>query len=136
MCRAFRIIAWSLLTTGLGIATSFAGKPPANSPTADLYLAPGTPPCSGLSEVTGIYQDGKGTYLPKDAVEFSQNGDLRVTPLCSVPRQFNVLLPATALAVLGAPFEACRGTGALLKIPALRDAPTGVVGQPSLPPDY
>jgi hypothetical protein len=134
MNRTLRIIAGSVVISCLGIASGFAGKPVANSPTADLFLAPSTPPCSGLSEVTGIYQDGKGTYLPADSVELG--GDLRITPLCSVPRHLNVLLPAAALTVLAAPFETCRGTGALLKIPALLNAQTGVVGQPSLPPDY
>ncbi len=139
MNRTFRILACSVFVSCLGIASSFAGKPVANSPTADLYVAPSTPPCSGLTEVTGIYQDGKGTYLPSDSVQWSGttgNADLRITPLCSVPRHLNVLLPASALAVLAAPIETCRGTGALLKIPDLKDAQTGVVGQPSLPPDY
>jgi hypothetical protein len=119
----------------LGVGLAFAGKPgPANSPTADLYLAPTTPPCSGLTEVTGIYQDGKGTYLPSDTVDWGGT-DLRITPLCP-NRHFNVLLPTAATTVLGGPFETCRGVGALLKIPALLNAQTGVVGQPSLPPDY
>ena len=134
MNRTLRIITWSVLVSGVGIATSFAGKPVANSPTADLYLAPTTPPCSGLTEVTGIYQDGKGTYLPADSVAWGGT-DLRITPLCP-NRHFNVLFPAAELSVLGGPFETCRGVGALLKIPALLDAHTGVVGQPSLPPDY
>lgn len=109
---------------------------PANSTTADLDLAPSTPPCPDLAEVTGIYQDGKGPYLPKDAVEFAPNGDLRITPLCSANRSLNVLLPSAALARLTGPMEVCRGTGGLLKIPALLNAQTSVVGEPSLPPDY
>jgi hypothetical protein len=32
------------------------------SPTADLSLMPSTPPCPGLAEVTGIYQDGRGPF--------------------------------------------------------------------------
>src|SRR6266542_2656419 len=121
MSKTLRILAWSASIACVGIATSFAGKPIANSPTADLYLAPSSPDvtCPGLTEVTGIYQDGKGTYLPTDSVQWSSqtgNADLRITPLCSVPRQLNVLLPAAALAVFGAPFETCRGS-ALLKIP-------------------
>ena len=134
MNRNFRILTCSVLATCVGIASSFAGKPAPNSPTADLYVAPSTPPCSGLTEVTGVYQDGKGTYLPADSVAWGGT-DLRVTPLCP-NRHLNILLPAAALTVLGGSFETCRGVGALLKIPALLDAQTGVVGQPSLPPDY
>ncbi len=47
-----------------------------------------------------------------------------------------VLLPAAASTVLGCPFETCRGMGALLKIPDLQGAQTGVVGIPSLAPEY
>src|SRR5262249_2938850 len=95
--------------------------------------------CPGATEVTGIYQDGQGTYLSSDSVGWSSNtgnADLRITPLCSVPRHPNLLLPSAALAVLGPPFETCRGGGGLLKIPDLRTAQTGVVGLPALPPDY
>ena len=106
---------------------------PANSATVDLTLAPTTPPCPGLTEVTGIYQDGNGTY---DSVEFADNGDLRITPFCSDNRRLDVLLPAAARALLIGPPENCRGIGGLLKIPGLLNAPTGVVGQPSLPPTY
>ena len=115
----------------------FAARPLSrNSPTAVLSLMPSTPPCPDPAEVTGIYEDGKGAYLAGDAVEFAVNGDLRITPLCSANRSFNALLPAAALARLTGPMETCRGTGALLKIPALRNAKTGIVGEPSLPPDY
>jgi hypothetical protein len=129
-----RLIALAAALVLLGIGFALGGKPKTNSPTADLYLAPPTPPCSGLTEVTGIYQDGKGTYLPADSVAWGGT-DLRITPLCP-NRHLNVLLPTAASTILGGPFETCRGVGALLKIPALLDAPTGVVGQPSLPPDY
>ena len=106
---------------------------PSNSASVDLDLAPSVPPCPGLTEVTGIYQDGKGTY---DSMEFDDNGDLRIIPLCSTNRQLNVLLPPAALAVLTGPPEMCRGVGGLLKIPGLLNAQTGVVGQASLPPIY
>jgi len=117
--------------------------PPRNSPTADLYLAPSTPQCSGLTEVTGIYQDGRGTYLPGDSVVWADtpNGiDLRIKPLCSGNRRLNALLPSAAIALLTGPINPCQDSGGLntiqLKIPDLQDAPTGVVGKPSLPPDY
>jgi hypothetical protein len=134
-----RLIALASALAFLGIGFAFAGKPgPANSPTADLQLAPTTPPCTGLAEVTGIYQDGKGTYLPGDVVELS--GDLRIKPSCSAGRQLNALLPNAAVALLTGPINRCQGSGGLntiqLKIPGLQDAQTGVVGQPSLPPDY
>src|SRR5713101_9082316 len=143
MRRTLRVIACSVFVSCLGIASSFAGKPVANSPTADLYLAPTTTPCPGLTEVTGIYQDGKGTYLPGDVVEWASttNGiDLRIKPLCSAGRQLNALLPNAAMALLGGPINRCQGSGGLntiqLKIPDLQGAQTGVVGRPALPPDY
>lgn len=143
MHRTLRIIAGSVLVSGLGITSSFAGKPAPKGPTADLYLAPSTSQCTGLTEVTGIYQDGKGTYLPADVVEWASttNGvDLRIKPLCSANRELNALLPSAAMALLGGPINRCQGSGGLntiqLKIPDLQGAQTGVVGQPSLPPDY
>jgi|GEM_PF-6303374 len=139
-----RLIALAAALVFLGIGLAFAGKPgPANSPTADLQLPPTTPPCSGLTEVTGIYQDGKGTYLPGDVVEWASttNGiDLRIKPLCSAGRQLNALLPNAAIALLAGPINRCQDSGGLatiqLKIPDLQGAQTGVVGRPSLPPDY
>ncbi len=144
MIRILRIITLSVLFSCLGIASSFAGKPVANSPTADLYVAPSTPPCSGLTEVTGIYQDGKGTYLPGDIVEWAKTTDgidLRIKPLCSAGRQLNALLPNAAIALLAGPINPCQDSGGglntiQLKIPDLQGAQTGVVGRPSLPPDY
>jgi hypothetical protein len=120
----------------LSNASRFGRRPRLwNATTADLDLARSAPPGPGLTEVTGIYQDGKGTYLPGDSVEFFQS-DLRITPLCSASRSLNVLLPAAALVRLTGPMETCRGRGGLLKIPALLNARTGVMGEPSLPPDY
>ncbi len=114
-----------------------------NSTTVDLGLAPSTPPCPGLTEVTGIYQDGKGTYLPGDSVVWADtdNGvDLRIKPLCSANRQLNPLLPGAAIALLTGPINPCQDSGGIntiqLKIPDLQGAPTGVVGKPSLSPDY
>jgi hypothetical protein len=116
---------------------------PTNSLSVDLGLAPSAPPCSGLTEVTGIYQDGKGAYLPGDTVVWADtdNGvDLRIKPLCSANRRLNPLLPSGAIALLTGPINPCQDSGDLntiqLKIPDLQDAPTGVVGKPSLPPDY
>jgi hypothetical protein len=144
MDRTFRIIACSVFVSCLGIASSFAGKPgPPKSPTADLYFAPSTSQCPGLAEVTGIYQDGKGAYLPADIVEWASttNGiDLRIKPLCSAGRRLNALLPNAAIAQLAGPINGCQDSGNLntiqLKIPDLQGAQTGVVGKPSLPPDY
>lgn len=122
--------AWFALT-GNGVATDEPRH--TNSTTVDLALAPSQVP--GAAEVTGIYQDGKGTYLPEDAVEFFQN-DLRITPLCSAHRSFHIALPAAALARLAGPMETCRGKWSLLKVPVLLNGQTGVIGEPSLPPDY
>jgi hypothetical protein len=123
---------WVVLS---GACPFVAGPALTNSTSTELDLAPSVPAAPGLSEVTGIYQDGKGTYLAGDAVEFF-HGDLRVTPLCSANRSLNALLPAAALSRLTGPMETCRGRGVLLKIPALLDARTGPLGEPSLPPDY
>lgn len=130
-------LIWAITAIALRSTHLSAGKPaPKNPTTADLYAVPTTSACPDLpTEVTGIYQDGKGTYLPNEKVEWASNGDLRITPLCSANRQLNVLLPAAAMALLSGSMELCRG-GTLLKIPALLNAQTGVVGQPSLPPDY
>lgn len=144
MNRVLQIITWSVLLSGIGIASSLAGKPgPPKLPTADLYLAPSTSQCPGLAEVTGIYQDGKGTYLPNEVVEWASttNGvDLRIKPLCSASRQLNSLLPNAAIALLAGPINRCQDSGNLntiqLKIPDLQGAQTGVVGKPSQPPDY
>jgi len=144
MNRTLRILTWSILVSCVGIASSFAGKPgPLKLPTADLYLAPSTSQCPVPAEVTGIYQDGKGTYLPGDVVEWASttNGiDLRIKPLCSAGRQLNALLPNAAIALLAGPINRCQGSDNLntiqLKVPDLQGAQTGVVGKASLPPDY
>ena len=139
-----RLVALVAVLVFVGIGFAFAGKPgPAKSPTADLYLAPSTSPCPGFTEMTGIYQDGKCTYLPGDVVEWAgtTNGiDLRIKPLCSANRQLNALLPNAATVLLTGPINRCQDSGSLntiqLKIPDLQAAQTGVVGKPSLPPDY
>lgn len=133
-------LALSLILTISAIALSsailFAAKPPPPKPTTvDLYLAPTTPPCGG-TEVTGIYQDGKGIYLPTEGIGFGGDpGDLNFTPLCSANRRINALLPAAALAQLSGPMGSCRGSSGnvLLKIPALLNAQSGVVGLSSPP---
>ncbi len=145
MDRTLRIIASSLLIACLGIATTLAGKPP-KSTTADFLAAPDTPPCSELTEVTGIYQDGDGTY---QNVEWFQ-GDLRFKPLCSVARNILTLLPSEARSLLApGDWNTCGGVkgdlnSPLLNIPALLNAAacgpapcsgTAVVGQPSVPGD-
>jgi hypothetical protein len=96
-----------------------------------------------VTEVTGIYQDGKGTYLPGDSVVWADTPDgvdLRIKPLCSGNRRLNALLPSAAIALLTGPINLCQDSGGLntiqLKIPDLQGAQTGVVGKPSLPPDY
>lgn len=132
----------SLILTIAAIALSsavvLAAKPPArNATTADLP-SPTTPPCPELTEVTGIYQDGKGTYLPGDEVVWSKttNGtDLRIKPVCSAGRELVALLPDAAMALLTGDMNRCQSSAGLntiqLKIPDLQAAQTGVVGQPS-----
>ncbi len=107
-------------------ASLFAAKPPPSNPTTvDLFLAPTTPPCSGMTEITGIYQDGSGTYSA--GVGFNSAGDLNIRPPC--PRRINALLPAAALAQLTGPTGHCLEQGSvLLKIPGLLNAQSGVVG--------
>ncbi len=102
---------------------------PPPSPTVDLYLAPSTPPCPGLAEVTGMYQDGQGIYLPDEGVAFNSDGDLNIRPSCPANRRLNALLPAAALAQLTGPMGSCLEQGSvLLKIPGLLNAQSGVVG--------
>jgi hypothetical protein len=128
-------LALSLIVTiaaTLSSAAVFAAKP--NATTADLP-APTTPPCPELTEVTGIYQDGKGTYLPSHEVVWSKttNGtDLRIKPLCSAGRELIALVPDAAMAFLTGPINTCQasrtgGNTIQLKIPDLLDAQTGVV---------
>jgi hypothetical protein len=129
-------------------ASLFAAKPPRPtptpppppSPTVELYVAPGTPDatCPGETEVTGIYQDGGGIYLPNQGVGFNSGGDLNIRPLCSENREINALLPADALAELTGPMGTCLEAGSvLLKIPDLLNAQDGtVVGESSPPAGY
>jgi hypothetical protein len=140
------VLARSLILTIAAFVVSsasvFAAKPPArNATTADIP-APTAPPCPELTEVTGIYQDGNGTYLSGDEVVWAKttNGtDLRIKPLCSAGRQLVTLLPEAAMALLSGDINSCQGSGGLntiqLKIPDLQSAQTGVVGQPSSPGD-
>lgn len=128
----------SMVVTALSSAVVFAARPPArNATTADLP-SPSTPPCPELTEVTGIYQDGKGTYLPGDEVVWAKttNGtDLRIKPRCSAEREVIALLPDAAMALLTGDINSCQSSGGLntiqLKIPDLQGAQTGVVGQPT-----
>jgi hypothetical protein len=133
------ILALSLILTIAAMvpssATVFAAKPPPQNPTTvDLHLAPTTPPCAGMTEVTGIYQDGNGIYLPNEGVGFNSGGDLNMGPLCSENRQINALLPAAALAQLTGPMGSCPEIGKiLLKIPDLLNAQSGPLGLPHPP---
>jgi hypothetical protein len=133
MNRTLRIITCSAFVSCLGIGSSFAAKPPKNPTTVDLYLAPMTPPCTGMTEVTGIYQDGSGPYLPNEGIAFSGE-DLHIRPSCSANRRINALLSAAALNQLSGPMGSCLEYGSvLLKIPALLNAKSGVIGLPSPP---
>lgn len=125
----------SMVAIALSDAVVFAAKPPPSNPTTvDLYLAPTTPPCSGMTEVTGVYQDGLGIYLPNEGIGFTSAGDLNIRPLCSENRRINALLPAAALSQLTGPMGSCLEQGSvLLKIPDLLNAQSGVVGLPAPP---
>jgi len=136
MNRILRIIVSLFLIICFGIAISFAGKS-SKSMIVDFLVVLGTSPCSELMEVIGIYQDGLGTY---QNVEWFQ-GDLRFKPLCSVERDIITLLPSEARNLLApGDWNTCGGVkgdlnSPLLNIPALLNAQTGVVGQPSVPGD-
>jgi hypothetical protein len=113
-------------------ASLLAKGPPKNATTVDLLLVPGTPPCTELSEVTGIYQDGLGTY--QFGAWLKGHRDFHFQPLCSDNRNIIALLPAEAIALLTpGDWATCVGplslNTPLLRIPALLDAQTGVVGQ-------
>jgi hypothetical protein len=128
-------LALSLILTTAAIALSstavFAAKPPPkNATTVDLLLAPITPPCPELAEVTGVYQDGLGTY---QNVEWATRENLHFQPKCSDNRDIIALLPGEATGQLTpGNWTTCIGFSLntpLLRIPALLNAQTGVVGQ-------
>jgi hypothetical protein len=96
----------------------------------DLLLAPITPPCPELTEVTGLYQDGLGTY---QNVGWATRENLHFQPKCSDNRDVIALLPGEATGQLTpGGWTTCTGFSLntpLLRIPALLDAQTGVVGE-------
>ncbi|MEX1246711.1 MAG: hypothetical protein WEF99_18350 [Thermoanaerobaculia bacterium] len=110
-------------------ASLLAKGPTKGATTADLLLVPDTPPCPELMEVTGLYQDGLGTYKASWATRVN----LHVQPACSDNRNFFLLLPVEARDLLTpGEWASCAGFSnntPLLRIPALLDAQTGVVGQ-------
>ena len=129
-------LALSLILTTAALALSSAAvfaaapRPPKNATTVDLLFPPMTPPCPELTEVTGIYQDGLGTY---QNVGWATRVNLHVQPLCSDNRDFVALLPGEATDLLPpGDWATCIGFSLntpLLRIPALLDARNGVVGQ-------
>lgn len=133
-------LALSLILTTATVALSSAAvvaakPPPKNSTTVDLLSPPMTPPCPGLAEVTGIY--GDGVYPdPSDTyqnVTWATRVNLHFQPKCSDNRDIIALLPSDATGQLTpGDWTTCSGFSLntpLLRIPALLDAQTGVVGQ-------
>jgi len=131
-------LALSLILTTAAVALSsavvFAAKPPPpppkNATAVDLLLAPGTPPCTELTEVTGIYQDGLGTYQYGKWI----NGSFMFhPPACAEGREVFALLPSEATSQMTpGEFGTCSGSSLntpMLIIPSLLNAPTGVVDQ-------
>lgn len=132
-------LALSLILTTAAIALSsaavFAAKPPTppkNATTVDLLVAPGTPPCTELAEVTGVYQDGLGTY---QYGPWARGYFMFHPPACSANPQRNIiaLLPSEATSqLIPGDWASCSGSSLntpMLIIPSLLNAPTGVVDQ-------
>jgi hypothetical protein len=126
-------LALSLILTTAAVALSSAavfakGPPRKNATTVDLLLPPGTPPCPELTEVTGIYQDGLGTYQYGAWV----NGAFMFhPPPCVEGREIIALLPSEATSQM-TPGEWATCSGFSLNTPmliihSLLSAPTGVV---------
>lgn len=128
-------LALSLILTTAAVALSsaavFAAKPPPkNATTVDLLPAPGTPPCTELAEVTGIYQDGLGTYQYGAWIKGSF---MFHPPACAAGREIIALLPSEATSQLTpGDWATCSGFSLntpMLIIPSLLNAQTGVVDQ-------
>lgn len=126
-------LALSLILTTAAVALSstavFAAKPPPkNVTTVDLLLAPATPPCTELAEVTGIYQDGLGTYQYGG---WTRGAFMFHPPACAEGREVFALLPSEATSQMtSGDFGTCSGSSLntpMLIIPSLLNAQTGVV---------
>ena len=124
-------IVLAICATLVCTASLFAKGPPTkNATTVDLSAIPGTPPCPELTEVTGIYQDGLGTYQYgawiKGAFMFHP-------PDCAAGREIIALLPSDATDPLpDGEWATCSGSSLntpMLRIPSLLSAQTGVIDQ-------
>ena len=109
-------------------ASLSAAKPPRNATTVDFLTIPQTPPCT--AEVTGIYQDGLGTYQYGAWVNGS-SAFMFHPPACPAGREIIALLPSDATVLLPpGDFATCSGSSLntpMLRIPSLLNAQTGVV---------
>ena len=128
-------LALSLILTTAAVALSttavFGGKPPPRNATAvDFLVAPSTPPCPELAEITGIYQDGLGTY---QYGAWTKGSFMFHPPACAEGREVFALLPSEATSQMTpGDFGTCSGSSLntpMLIIPSLLNAQTGVVDQ-------
>jgi hypothetical protein len=115
----------AIVTTLICNADLFAGGPPRkNATTVDLLTIPLTPPCT--EEVTGIYQDGDGSY-PYGA--WVKGSFMFHPPQCAEGREVFALLPSGAQLPAG-DIATCSGFSLntpMLRIPSLLNAQTGVI---------
>lgn len=129
-------LALSLILTAAAVALSSAAvfaaapRPPKNATTVDLLSPPMTPPCPELAEVTGLYQDGLGTYQYGG---WMKGSFMFHPPACADGRELIALLPGEARSQLTpGEFGTCSGSSLntpMLIIPSLLNAQTGIVDQ-------
>jgi hypothetical protein len=105
-----------------------APKPPKNATTVDLLNVPGAPVCT--AEVTGIYQDGLGTYQYGSWIK---GAFMFHPPPCADGREIIALLPSDATSqMIPGDWASCSGFSLntpMLRIPSLLNSQNGVIDQ-------
>lgn len=127
LCAVIVFLSWAALVT----ASPKPPAPPKNATTVDLLVPPGTPPCPEPEvEVTGIYQDGLGTY---QYGKWTTGAFMFHPPACAEGREINALLPIGATGAMPpGEWASCSGFSLntpMLRIPSLLSAQNGVIDQ-------
>lgn len=128
-CRTRSLGALVLVAFWILGAAVPAGAAPKRTYYTDLPSVTGTSVCDGVDVgVTGLYQDGLGTY--------SASGPAVLQPLCATRRSsgraVNLLLPGPAAGNLNGPIATCGPIW--LSMPGLLDAQAGdILGLPAPP---